>query len=164
MSFRTVFLESLQPPSQFSIMFTFDILYGASTPAKKIFGPSHAVPSLLDSTSAVIAASWHMTRACLSIIPRDLYDILLGQACNALLTYRPGAPGLCLMNIVQRWPDTVLKLSSTLTRHKLALSNDKKTTELIMHIVAGICRPDNLSRLDVLDISDIPMSKYKRRS
>ncbi|XP_033630133.1 leucine-rich repeat-containing protein 14-like [Asterias rubens] len=139
-------------------MFTFDLMYGANTPAKKILGPSDSVPTLLDRTSALVTASSHMTRACLNIVPRDLYDVLLGHACSALLTYKPGAPGLCLTSIVRRWPDSTLKLMATLTRHRLTLSSEKKTTEMIMHIVAGVCDPDGLSRLGVLDISDIPLS------
>ena len=144
-------------------MFTFDLMYGANTPAKKILGPSDSVPTLLDRTSALVTASSHMTRACLNIVPRDLYDVLLGHACSALLTYKPGAPGLCLTSIVRRWPDSTLKLMATLTRHRLTLSSEKKTTEMIMHIVAGVCHPDGLSRLGVLDISDIPLSKLKQR-
>ncbi|XP_038064224.1 leucine-rich repeat-containing protein 14-like [Patiria miniata] len=139
-------------------MFNFDILYGASTAATRMFGPRDGVPSLLDRCASFIVTSWHVTRASLNVLPHDLYEVLLGEACQALLSYRSGTPGLFLTYIVQRWPSVVLKPGSLIWRYRLDVKNNKKTSELVMHIVNGICQPESQCKLTMVDLSDIPMN------
>ncbi|XP_022092333.1 leucine-rich repeat-containing protein 14-like [Acanthaster planci] len=139
-------------------MFSFDVLYGANTAASRMFGARDGVPSLLDRCARFIVTSWQVTRSTLNILPHDLYEVLLGEACQALLSHRSGSPGLFLTYLVQRWPSPVLRPGNTISRYRLDMQSHKKTWELVMHIVNGMCQPDDQCKLTLLDLSDIPIN------